>query len=393
MKGIIAPNIGLINLSTTLMLMLFLSFLKVVNSNFLKLMGDFFLLTSLIVILFISIFNFRVFLKINKNILFSLLPLLCIGLVYFINTFFSINPIISLQRSFLIFLIFFAMSYFYKVGLIDYGSTLRNKLYYLLSIILILIVIYYFINPGFSNYQSFFLNPNAFGMYTALLFLSLIYLGGKKFKFLIFLIGLFFVYISSSRTSLLAYISSCAFIYFGYYFYASKKLYISIIFLLIVFAIAVIYFMAYLDLTSYNELVRGYTGKNLLSGRNEVWPYVLNLTQQHPYLGWGGGVNLSDIGFYTFSSHNFYLHTALQIGYFGVFLVFVFYVKFWNFILKGKYNRNIYYANGLFIYLILIQNFEVTLLQNNLAMSVPVLCLISYIIGNSLSEKKEINKL
>ena len=56
---------------------------------------------------------------------------------------------------------------------------------------------------------------------------------------------------------------------------------------------------------------------------------------------------------------------------------------------KCKHNKDIYYANGLFIYLILIQNFEVTLLQNNLAMSVPVLCLISYIIGNNLSEKDE----
>lgn len=392
MINIVKSDSILINLNAALMLMLFLSFFKIVNSVFLNFLGDVFLLSSLIIIFLISISN-NFFFKIDRDFLFSLLPLFFISIIYFVNIFFTVNPFVSLQRSFLIFLIIFAMSYFYKIGLVDYERSLKGKLYFLLFIILILIIFYYLINPGFSNYQSFFLNSNAFGMYISLLFLSLIYLGGKRLKFLIFLIGLFFIYISSSRTSLLAYVSSCAFIYFGYYFYRSKKLYMSIIFLLIFFAITIIYFMAYLDLTNYNELVRQYTGKNLLSGRNEVWPYVLNLTQQHPFFGWGGGVSLSDISFYTFSSHNFYLHTALQIGYFSVFLVFFFYVKFWNFILKFQHSKDIYYANALFIYLIIIQNFEVTLLQNNLAMSVPVLCLISYIMGNSLSEKENINRL
>lgn len=391
MQSIITPNRDLINLSTTLMLMLFLSFLKVVNSNFLKLTGDFFLLISLIVVLFISIFNFRVFFKIDKNILFSLFPLLCIGFIYFINIFFSINPLISLQRSFLIFLIVVSILYFYKVGLIDKKGILKTKLYYLLGLILILILIDYTAHPSFDSYQSFFLNSNSFGMYAGLLFLSLIALSKGKIRFLIFFIGLFFVYISSSRSSLLAYIFSCSFIIFGYYLYRNRKIYISVIFSLILIAVATIYFMAYLDLTNYNEIVRDYSGKNLLSGRNEVWPYVLSLTQQHPFLGWGGGVNLSDISSYDFSSHNFYLHTALQIGYLGVLLIFIFYIKFWNFILKSKRNKNIYYANALLIYLIFIQNFEVTLLQNNLAMSVPALCLISYIAGRNSIEKEESN--
>lgn len=382
-------NAGLVNLSTVLILMMFLSFLKIVDSSFLNLIGDLFLLLSMITVFLISIVNNNFFLKIERKLLFSLLPLFFISIIYFVNIFITVHPLVSLQRSFLISLIIFAMFYFYKIGLVDHGDALKSKLYYLLLIILILIIIYYFINPGFGNYQSFFLNSNAFGMYVALLFLSLIYLGKKNVKLLIFLIGVFFVYISSSRTSLLAYLSSCAFIYFGYYLYNSKKLYIAIIFSLIIFAIAIVYFMAYLDLTNYNELVRQYSGKNLLSGRNEVWPYVLNLTQQHPFFGWGGGVSLDDVSSYKFSSHNFYLHTALQIGYFSIFLVFAFYICIWFFMWKCKHNKDIYYANGLFVYLILIQNFEVTLLQNNLAMSVPVLCLISYIIGNNLSEKDE----
>lgn len=391
MGNVIKPNLGLINLSTVLILMMFLSFLKIVNSEVLNILGDALLLVSMIAVFFISLINSKFFFKIDKELLFSLLPLFFISIIYFINVFITVHPLVSLQRSFLIFLIVFAMSYFYKIGLVDHGGALRNKLYYLLLIVLILIIIYYFINPGFSTYQSFFLNPNAFGMYAALLFLSLIYLGRRNVKPLIFLIGIFFIYVSSSRSSLLAYLSSCAFIYFGYYLYRSKKIYISIIFSLIIFAIAIVYFMAYLDLTNYNELVREYSGKNLLSGRNEVWPYVLNLTQQHPFLGWGGGVSLDDVSSYKFSSHNFYLHTALQIGYFSVFLVFVFYIYIWFFMWKGKYNKDIYYANGLFIYLILIQNFEVTLLQNNLVMSVPILCLISYIIGSNSPKKEESN--
>lgn len=388
MQSVIIPNRGLINLSTILILMMFLSFLKIVNIEYLNILGDFLLLSSLVVIFLVVLINYKVFLIVDKKLFFSLLPIFIISLIYFINVFVTVNPLVSLQRSILIFFIAFAICFFYKIGLIDYKGILKNKLYYLLLMVLILILSSYFVNPGFSSYQSFFLNPNAFGMYATLLFLSLIYLSGKNVKPLIFFLGLFFIFISSSRSSLLAYLSSLFFIIFGSYFYSHRRLYVSIITFFIILAVAIVYFMAYLDLTNYNELFRMYSGKNLLSGRNEVWPFVLNLTQQHPYFGWGGGVSLDDVSSFKFSSHNFYLHTALQIGYFSVLLIFIFYILFWLFIWKGKGNKDIYYANGLFIYLILIQNFEVTLLQNNLAMSVPVFCLISYIVGVNSSNRE-----
>ena len=143
--------------------------------------------------------------------------------------------------------------------------------------------------------------------------------------------------------------------------------------------------MAYIDITQYNDIVRVYTNKNLLSGRNEVWPYVLNLIHQKPYLGWGGGVDLNDLSPFNLSSHNFYLHTALQVGYSGVFLIFLFYFLLWNKIREISYlsTLDMINANALFIWLTTIQNFEVTLLQNNLAMSIPAICLIGYVMGKS----------
>lgn len=382
-------NSGLINFGVILILMMFLSFLKIVDSGFLNMVGDSFLLLSMIIIFLISIVNHRFFLNIEKKLFFSLFPILFLSLIYFINFFVSINPLISLQRSFLIFLIIIVMVFFYRIGIIDKSKILKTKLYYLLCLIAILIVAFYVIKPTLSSYQSFFLNANAFGMYVSLLFLGLVAIGTDRFKIVIFFIGLFFVFVSSSRSSLLAYFAASLFIIFGHFVYSNKKIYNFIIYTLILIAIAIVYFMAYLDLTNYNELVRAYTGKNLLSGRNEVWPYVLNLTQQYPIFGWGGGVSLSDVSSYNFSSHNFYLHTALQVGYFGVFLVFIFYINFWKFIWSNQRSKDIYNANALFIWLILIQNFEVTLLQNNLVMSVPILCLISYIAGNSSIERIE----
>src|SRR5690606_5121720 len=124
-----------------------------------------------------------------------------------------------------------------------------------------------------------------------------------------------------------------------------------------------------------------------LSGRNEVWPLVVELINQKPILGWGGGVDLKNLTYFEYSTHNMYLQTALQIGYIGPILIFTFYYLFWMNLWKYRFCSNILGVNAIFLWLISIQNFEVTLLQNNLAMSVPAICLMAYIIGNSCYQK------
>jgi len=381
---------GLITVSSILMLLMFLSFFKVVDFSLFIILGDVFLLSSLVFIFLVFLVQIDKFKKINKDVFFIILPLIFIALIYFVNIFYSMSPLVSLQRSFLIFLIGISFIFFYKVGTLDKNQTVKKNLFWLLSLIVISIVLFYLIRPEISGAKLFFLNANAFGMYVTLLFLSLMTVGTKKLRWLIFFVGLFFVFVSSSRSSLLAYIGSFLFLLYGDLFYKSKKVYMSIILSLIFLSVAIIYFMIYIDLSQYNELVRDYSNKNLMSGRNEVWPFVLDLIKEKPYLGWGGGSTLADLSSYNFSSHNMYLHTALQIGVVGVLFIYIFYFNLWRSLwkFKGK-NSEIYKVNALFVWLIWIQNFEVTLLQNNLAMSIPVICLIAYFMGISNLKLKE----
>lgn len=383
-------NNGLITVSSILMLLMFLSFFKVVDFSLFIILGDVFLLSSLVFIFLVFLVQIDKFKKINKDVFFIILPLIFIALIYFVNIFYSMSPLVSLQRSFLIFLIGISFIFFYKVGTLDKNQTVKKNLFWLLSLIVISIVLFYLIRPEISGAKLFFLNANAFGMYVTLLFLSLMTVGTKKLRWLIFFVGLFFVFVSSSRSSLLAYIGSFLFLLYGDLFYKSKKVYMSIILSLIFLSVAIIYFMIYIDLSQYNELVRDYSNKNLMSGRNEVWPFVLDLIKEKPYLGWGGGSTLADLSSYNFSSHNMYLHTALQIGVVGVLFIYIFYFNLWRSLwkFKGK-NSEIYKVNALFVWLIWIQNFEVTLLQNNLAMSIPVICLIAYFMGISNLKLKE----
>lgn len=377
-------NSGLITISSILILLMFLSFFKVVDFSLFIILGDIFLLSSLIFILLVFLVQIDKFSKINKDVFYIILPLLSIAIIYFINIFFTISPLISLQRSFLIFLISIAFVFFYKVGYLDKNQLVKRNLFWLLSLIVFSLILFYIMRPEFTSAKLFFLNPNAFGMYMSLLFISMMAVGPKKIRLIIFFIGLFFVFISSSRNSLLAYVGSYIFLSYGHIFYKSKKIYLSIILSLILLSMGIIYFMVYIDLSQYNELVRDYSNKNLMSGRNEVWPFVLDLIKEKPYLGWGGGITLADVSFYNFSSHNMYLHTALQVGILGVLLIYLFYFNLWRSLWALKENNNeIHKVNALFIWLIWIQNFEVTLLQNNLAMSVPVICLIAYFMGVS----------
>lgn len=382
-------NNGLIKLSSFLFILLYLSAVKLVDFGFGSLLGDIFLIISLMGagLLLLSFRDSKVL--IYKDIFLLLTPLLLITLIYFFNIFFTSNPLASLQRSFLIFLICISFVFFYKMGILDKQKIMKKYLHNFLVVIIIFIYMYYLRDIKLQDASTFFLNANSFGMYTSLLFLSLIVTTEKfYFKFIYFFLGFFLVFVSSSRTSLVAYFIAFLFMFLGSFFYRNKSLYRLTIMVLIFSALFVLYYMVYFDLEKYNQIMRDYTSKNLLSGRNEVWPYVMNLISQKPFLGWGGGVDLKDVSFYDYSSHNMYLHTALQIGIFGSFLIFVFYYLFWSNLWKYRMFFEVLSLNGIFIWLVLIQNFEVTLLQNNLAMSIPILCLLAYLMGNLYAKKQ-----
>lgn len=134
-----------------------------------------------------------------------------------------------------------------------------------------------------------------------------------------------------------------------------------------------------------NNLIIELTGKRILSGRNEIWNFLILLIKEKPFFGYGAGVSLNTFFDTTLSAHNLYLQIALQVGILGLvcFVVFLFLLwrQFWN-------NRNrkvIRFSASFFIGILIYQTLEVSLLQNNFSLSL----IQWFIIGLSLSMSYE----
>lgn len=386
----------LVTLSGYILLFILLASFNSSSKPILVLIGNILLAISLLAIFFLFIVRLSKNSNIKKDIIYTSLPLLTLSIIYFFNSILFVNIGASLTRGFLILVNCITIYFFIYVGKLDNGNTFKSTLLLLLSSYTLIVLILFIQNPSFNDFSLYFANPNAFGLAISLVYIIILSFIDRKFNFLLFFIaGLFFVFISSSRTSLLAFIISSAYLITGNKIIRFKRLYMSVIYLIILISILIIYFMSYFDLSIYNDTAKAYTHKNLLSGRSDIWVYMLELINQKPLLGWGGGINLADLSYFTYSSHNLYLQTAIQVGYIGVLLIYIFYISLWHLIRKYallhyNYKHGIR-ANALLIWLILIQNFEITFLQNNIALSLPIICVIGYNIGKTMNAKSDFN--
>lgn len=353
---------------------IFFSFLKIVDNSFLNSLGDILLIISV----FISIFYVKN--KPSKKIIITFLPLLLLSILYFLSSFLSVNFGLSIQRGFIIFFTVILMLVFYDLGRQDEDNLLLTliKLFLILNVGAIFLSFFY--NPQFVEFRGFFLNSNSFGLFSALLFLSLFALVGGKSKFLIFILGLFFLGISTSRTALISFLIAVFLILGSNIILKNKFIYLFIFIFIALMSFVNIYIMIFSDLSYYNEVVLQYTGKNLLSGRNEIWQFLIPYIQQKPLLGWGGGVNIDDISYFSYSAHNAYIQYIIQVGLLGLSFIFLFFGLIWMYIID---NKNIYsrYCLGFVFWIFFVQNFEITFLQNNIALSLPILILLSYFLG------------
>lgn len=128
---------------------------------------------------------------------------------------------------------------------------------------------------------------------------------------------------------------------------------------------------------------REYLGKRLMSGRDQVWPDVARAIAERPIFGWGGGVMLDDIADWSFSAHNLYLQVALQLGLFGMMLLLVILALVWRGLWDGRRDHTVRICAAYFSGMLILQTFEVTLTQNNLAFGLPFWCFVGLALGIS----------
>lgn len=379
-------SITIDRLTTSVFLLLIFLYLLTANLQFIPYLGMLFKLSfvCIIIIIFLLLLKHK---KLNLCEFKILSPFILFELICIFNynsyskpeTFFNI-----FYQAVFIIMWYVALNITWKIEHI--------KLFSLLSWLMFVFLLFIVIN------DSELMNMNAVGFYSYLLtFFPLLYIIGytKNKFFLVFcLVSLFgiIIYLSNARSVLVS-------IVFGlitwilWKFITKRKLLFQIYFILIL-VFGYLFIDVYPRLDSilddfyyYNDLVYQYTGKNILSGRNELWSQLLVLIENKPFFGYGSGALPRDFINMDLSAHNLYLQIALQVGIVGLstFLLFLFFI--WKTLWLNRHDPKVILLACYFIGILVHEVFEVTLIQNNFGLSIIQWLILglgsSYCIKNS----------
>ncbi|MDP3293537.1 MAG: O-antigen ligase family protein [Nevskia sp.] len=128
-----------------------------------------------------------------------------------------------------------------------------------------------------------------------------------------------------------------------------------------------------------NLLTQDKTGRQLTSGRQDLWPFILDYAMNTPIYGAGGGVLPKDFLSADFSSHNYYLQLFLQKGLIGLFLIFIFTMNIWNLMNRAQWgDARVNFSASVFLAFLVHNVTEVLMFQNALMVSIPAWIVISF---------------
>lgn len=279
---------------------------------------------------------------------------------------------------------------------------------YMFSGLALIIFFQWFAVDQTFKYGWFFVNPNTLGivMYV-ILFIHLIAFVVKKdiinrtfFVFIVFA-DLVILLVSTSRSVWFA-LFVAVFTYLSYNVINKNKFNYRISFMIILFvAMSITYIYPKLYSMDFgwklNNYIYNYTGKNLFSGRQELWSHLLFFIEKKPFLGYGVSSSPSDFFQTDLASHNTYIAVLLQTGLVG--LVFYFLILFvvWELLYvettRGLFNvQSSKLLFSFFAGLLIYQVFEMTLIKGGYSIDVLQWMLIAIGIGaiNSQRKKKRI---
>ncbi len=225
---------------------------------------------------------------------------------------------------------------------------------------------------GFSSYMA---NPNTLGplLYLLLFFILAVRQTSRKHRWwwgTCVFIGLVLMVGVAARSAWLAALAS--FITYVSWNHITRNRLIFRTWLAAAFAsIAVFtYFYALLPYhpkaTYWNLLVRKYTGGGLLSGREDFWWPLIEVIQEHLFLGYGAGALPSDFWTTNLSAHSLYLQTALQVGIVGLVLFLCLMWAIWSIYWQGRRHPLVRLSAAFMIGILVHATFAVTLTQTSL---------------------------
>lgn len=347
--------------------------------------GRLLLLGMVGLVLFFAFYSITQSGTINSGLYRSVRGLIFVFLLYSLSIVWSEHKLSTFSRSVQILSVIFIFYTFFMLGRKGLGKVLLVYIFWLSSLAIFICIFLWL----FAGTDGGFDNPNVVGLWAAVG--AGLVLSCNKYsylKYFPFMMAFFLIILSGSRTALGAFFSGTA-VYFLWPMVVKSKFVFWAIFIFVftisVLTIVFISGMA-MDLSGFNQIVRELSGKNLLSGRDIAWPIVIDLIYQKPILGWGGGVNLRDVTDFNFSAHNYYLQTALQVGFVGVTFLFFAVLCIWKEGWVYRRGSATKAAFSLFVTVLMSQNFEVTLIQNNMALSYPMWMLLGLSFGVAQNE-------
>lgn len=337
------------------------------------------------VLLIINVTNtFKKKWAIHTSLKLTLITLLNIVFLFF-HLFFSIflNNIYSTTiYSFLVQLMIYAFIFLQinSNNIININDiTIISKVF---SIIFILILFLIYINDEKLFYQSsFFESQLGILMLPAMSFFLLS--TNKKFYRLLFMVlsGVV-IYLSTRRGPLLAYVAFVITYIFWDKITSHKKAYIAYFY--VILSLSIITPFIYLSLSQpgselgsiVNIFTIKYTGSRLFSGREDIWPYVIDMIKSRPLWGSGIGVNLLESSSIEVSAHNLFLFIVLQTGIIGLFLFIQQLYQFWIcYFQRNQYSK---VFGSLLVSIIIQQVFSLGLLSGKMALALSVWTLFSF---------------
>ncbi|MBO0602546.1 O-antigen ligase family protein [Sporosarcina sp. E16_3] len=306
----------------------------------------------------------------------------------------------NIQKSGLINLIQFALCIGFTLflSLINWD---RYKILTLGKIASVFILIHFFIwaSTGFeSAFSSIYANPNLIGPYMLFMLFFIIWARWHSnysfFYNTVFILGALTMIGSDARSSLLSGLIAF-FTYLSWRFLAESKIRFSLFILIVLlFILALIFFYSQLPTWKhylyFESIMLEYTGKSLMSGRQFLWGPILPVIGEHPWFGYGPGVQAGDVMFVNHSLHNLFLQITLQNGYLGLTLFLALLISIWMIFWGARKDRTVKLVGAFFIATLIHQTFEIALIQNQLSIGLMQWFIISIGISQVLYDPKRV---
>lgn len=186
--------------------------------------------------------------------------------------------------------------------------------------------------------------------------------------FVILLLVTVLIFLTGSRSIMLALAFGLVTYISWRYFSKSKALYNLYFGLVSTFIFFTTLISPYIYRSKYfpmlNQLSHRLFDKPLLTGRDNIWRNLIDAISIKPWTGYGASYAPTNLYETNFSSHNLYLQIALQVGLFGVILLFIFLFRLWNKSYIYSADSRTRVVCSFLIAIIIHQTFEVSLTQN-----------------------------